>query len=239
VVTIPTDATERLSGPGAANGANPVLIAGQVPLSDVMDRLRRDRPVFHSEADLQHSFARVLWELAPDIQSRLEVRQNTSKRAEYLDLLCLGPGTRTAIEFKYHTRRWEGTAGPDAEAFALKDHAAADLARLYFITDIVRLERFCARPDQNGLALIITNEPGLWTAPKPHVKPTRDRQFRIHQGRTLTGELLWAEGECPANTRTLNGTYSVDWCPYSRLSGTAGQFSYLALPVSPTVPVQK
>ncbi|MFC4035890.1 hypothetical protein ACFO3J_31135 [Streptomyces polygonati] len=70
-----------------------------------MAQLRQDRPVFHSEADLQHSFARVLWELAPKIQSRLEVRQNApdARGAEYLDLLCVGPSACTAIEFKYRT----------------------------------------------------------------------------------------------------------------------------------------
>jgi hypothetical protein len=73
--------------PGA--GSEPALIAGQVPLVEVMARLGQDRPVLHSEADLQHSFARALWELAPEIQSRFEVRQYVpgATGAEYLDLL--------------------------------------------------------------------------------------------------------------------------------------------------------
>lgn len=71
------------------------LIAGEVSLPEVMARLQQDRPVFHSETDLQHSFARGPWELAPKIQSRLEVRQNAPD-AEYLDLLCIGPAARTA-----------------------------------------------------------------------------------------------------------------------------------------------
>jgi hypothetical protein len=78
-------------GPGAVTTSGP-LIAGEVPLTEVMARLQRDRPVFHSEADLQHSFARTLWELAPKIQSRLEVRQNApdAPGAESFDLLCIG-----------------------------------------------------------------------------------------------------------------------------------------------------
>lgn len=85
------------------------LIAGQVPLADVIARLHRDRPVFHSEADLQHSFARALWELEPGIGCRLEVPQHTADRVERLDLLCIGPSGRTAIEFKYPTRAWKGS----------------------------------------------------------------------------------------------------------------------------------
>jgi hypothetical protein len=181
------------------------LLAGEVPLSEVIAKLRQDRPVFHSEADPQHSFARMLWELAPKIQSRLEVRQHVPDAvgAEHLDLLCIGPTARTAIEFKHFTAYWTGTAGPLPEEYALKSHAATDLARLGFVSDIARLERFGDRPDQNGLALIITNEAGLWTPPKQGSKPTRDRDFRLHQGRTLAGRLLWGGDDYEPNTRTL------------------------------------
>jgi hypothetical protein len=205
------------------------LIAGEVSLPEVMARLQKDRPVFHSERDLQHSFARVLWDLAPDIRSRLEVRQNTphAAGAEYLDLLCIGPLGRTAIEFKYFTAEWTGTVGQPPEEYALKSHAAADLARLGFVTDIARLERFGTRPDQNGLALLITNEAGLWRPPKQG--GTRDRDFRLNEGRTLTGQLLWGGGDYPRNTRNLRGSYSLSWQPYSLQNGPRGEFRYLAV----------
>jgi hypothetical protein len=208
-------------------------IAGRTSLSDVMARLRGDRPVFHSEADLQHGFARVLWELAPELHSRLEVPQRVPGRSEYLDLLCVGPSTRTAIEFKYFTRGWTGTVGATGEDYALKAHAATDLARLHFVCDIARLERFCSRPDQNGLALMLTNEPSLWTPPRHANRRTRDHDFRIHQGRELGGTLLWAEGAYEPNTCSLRGTYRVDWQPYSEQEGPGGEFRYLAVSVGP------
>jgi hypothetical protein len=135
----------------AASGADEVsFIAGEVPLVDVMAGLRHDRPVFHSEADLQHAFARVLWDMAPVVGARLEVRQHVSDRAERLDLLCVGPSLRTAIEFKYRTRAWNGVVGPLGETYALGSHSATDLARLSFVSDVERLERFCDWPDQNA-----------------------------------------------------------------------------------------
>ncbi|WP_327290346.1 hypothetical protein [Streptomyces sp. NBC_01198] len=209
------------------------LIAGEVSLPEVMARLQQDRPVFHSERDLQHSFARVLWELAPKIQSRLEVRQNARDAvgAEYLDLLCIGPLGRTAIEFKYFTTQWTGTAGQPPEEYALKSHAATDLARLGFVSDIARLERFGNRPDQNGLALLITNAVGLWTPPKQ--RSSRDRDFRLHEGRTLPNELLWAGGDYPDNTRNLSGSYTLHWQPYSLQDGLGGEFRYLAVVTDP------
>ncbi|WP_406439965.1 hypothetical protein OHB00_32325 [Streptomyces sp. NBC_00631] len=210
------------------------IIAGRVSLDDVMAELSRHRPVFHSEADLQHSFARVLWELAPDVHSRLEVPQRGPGKTEYLDLLCLGPEGRTAIEFKYFTRGWTGKAGTPVEDYALKAHGATDLARLHFVRDIARLERFCRRPDQNGLALMLSNEASLWTPPGPGRRRTRDHDFRIHHGRGLAGTLLWAEGTYEPNTCTLRGTYPLKWETYSEPSGAGGEFRefrYLAVSV--------
>lgn len=209
-------------------------IAGQASLGDVMAELSRHRPVFHSEADLQHSFARVLWELAPDVHSRLEVPQRGSGKAEYLDLQCLGLESRTAIEFKYFTRGWTGKAGTPAEDYALKAHAATDLARLHFVRDIARLERFCRRPDQNGLALMLSNVASLWTPPGPGRRRTRDHDFRIHHGRELAGTLLWAEGTYEPNTCSLRGTYPLKWETYSEQSGAGGEFRYLAVFVGPS-----
>ncbi|MFJ6083903.1 hypothetical protein ACIQI8_21120 [Streptomyces sp. NPDC092369] len=211
------------------------MIAERVLLSDVMAKLRQHRPVFHSEADLQHSFARVLWELASDVHSRLEVPQRVAGRTEYLDLLCLGPQRRTAIEFKYFTRSWTATAGTPAEEYVLKAHGATDLARLHFVRDIARLERFCRRRDQNGLALMLTNEASLWTPPDPGRRRTRDHDFRIHHGRELAGTLLWAEGTYEPNTCSLRGTYPLTWETYSEQGGAGGEFRYLAVFVGSSV----
>lgn len=212
------------------------MIAGRASLREVMTQLHQRRPVFHSEADLQHSFARTLWELVPEVEARLEVPQRQLGKAEYLDLLCIGPEARTAIEFKYFTRRWTGTAGVPAEEYALKAHAATDLARLHFVRDIARLERFCRRSEQNGLALMLTNEASLWTPPGPGRRPTRDHDFRIHEGCELAGTLLWAEGTYELNTCRLRGDYPLVWEPYSRQNEPGGEFRYLAVFVSPSAP---
>ncbi|MEU7603555.1 hypothetical protein [Streptomyces sp. NPDC041003] len=198
-----------------------------------MENLRRRRPVFHSEADLQHSFARVLWELAPEVESRLEVPQRRSGKTEYLDLLCIGPKARTCIEFKYFTRRWNGVTGVPAEAYALRAHAATDLARLHFVRDIARLERFCSQTEQNGLALMLTNEPALWTPPGPGHRPTRDHEFRIHAGVELAGTRLWANGTYEPNTCILEAAYRLTWDAYSEQGGSGGEFRYLAVFVGP------
>ena len=207
------------------------LVAGRLCIGQVMKALSESRPVFHSEADLQHAFARVLWETDSIIRTRLEARQGDQR--EYLDLLAIGPQIQTAIEFKYWTRNWVGTAGTDAEEFALRNHSATDLARRNFVFDIARLERFAARPAANGLAIILTNEPSLWSPPRSQGS-TRDRDFRLHEGEVLAGTLLWGNGDYPANTRHLTGEYPLHWCDYSDLPGAAGKFRYLVVETSPT-----
>lgn len=216
-------------------GAFPDLIAGRVALSVVLAELARVRPVFHSEADLQHAFARVLWVLAPEVECRLEVRQTTSVGIEHLDLLCIGPLGRTAVEFKYVKRAWSGTVGtgPMEERYALKSHGAPDLARRDFVFDVARLEKFCDGPVQNGLALLVTNDPALWERPKLPGKLSRDHEFRLHEGGELSGTLLWGGGDYAPNTRVLRGAYPLHWQPYSLQPGTTGLFRYLALFVEP------
>lgn len=126
-------------------------IVGRLRAADVMAELADVRPVFHSEADFQFALARVIERLAPDVDVRLEVPFRTAAtrgRSKYVDLVCRAPGVVTAVELKYFTRAWAGTDGISDELFELRNHAATDLARLYFVSDLVRLEDFCA----DGLA---------------------------------------------------------------------------------------
>lgn len=204
------------------------LIAGEVPLERVMTALALKRPIFHSEADFQFSFAQAITALAPEMQCRLErpILNTDTGRTEYLDLLCSGADGETAIEFKYFTRGWKGVIG--GEVFDLRAHAATDLLRLHFVHDIVRLERFGSA--SSGLAVLLTNEPGLWTQ---STRKSRDRDFHLHEGRQLSGALLWANGTYAPNTRELRGEYALNWQDYSSLDDQrGGRFRYLAVEVA-------
>lgn len=208
------------------------MIAGQVPLADVMDRLRRSRPILHSEADLHFGFALALREITQDVHCRFGVLQPGATR-EYVDLLCIGLHGHTVVEFKYFTRAWTGAVGPPAETYVLKEHGARDLARRGFISDITRLERFCEDGSRDGLALLLTNEPMLWTAPASNARRTRDFAFRIHQGQNLHGTLLWADGNYADGTQILRGRYEMRWHAYSLDAAAWGEFRYVTAQVKP------
>lgn len=216
---------------GATIGGVPI-VAGAIALAEVMKALSQARPVFHSEADFQFAFAQTVQVLAPTVECRLEkpILNSETGKMEYLDLLCDGPKGQTPIEFKYFTRQWIGEIR--GETFRLRDHAAADLLRLHFVHDLMRLERFCS--EKSGLAILLTNEQGLWTE---STRNTRDRDFHLHHGRNLLGTLLWAEGNYEPNTRILQGSYKLEWQDYARLDGRrGGELRFLAVEVLPTRP---
>ncbi|MCZ7437102.1 hypothetical protein O7598_11915 [Micromonospora sp. WMMC241] len=209
-----------------------MLIAGSVPVTSVMAELGAERSLFHSEADFQHAFAWTLRQLDGDLRVRLAVRQEQN---EHLDLLCHGPSGRTAIELAYVTIRWNGTDPHTGEEYGLRSHTAAEIVRNRFVADVERLEHLC-RPGPagtNGLALLLTNDHALWRAPAVD-QPTRDREFRLHNGRRLTGVLRWGvDGRYfPPNERQLSGDYRLDWQDFTQLPGRHGRFRWLAVPVA-------
>jgi hypothetical protein len=196
-----------------------------------MTSLSARRPVFHSEADFQFAFAQAVKEAAPEIEVRLEVRQSV-ERAEYVDLACSSARQRTLIELKYPTAGWIGTDG-NGEAYVVRNHAAHDLARRYFIHDIRRLERFTSdQASTDGIAIMLTNEHNLWSPPGS--RTTRDINFRIHDGRTLAGGLVWGTGDTPRYDQRLSGSYTARWSDYSTVDGPSGRFRWLAFGISST-----
>lgn len=209
-------------------------LAGTVPVDEVLARLAARRPVFHSEADMQHAFAWEAHQLDPLLEVRLETHPEPNVR---LDLLLSRPdlGRHTAVELKYLTALWTGAVA--GEAFALKNHGAQDIRAYDVVKDIARLERFVdGRPGWNGVFLAITNDPMYWR-PVTHGRSTNADAFRIYEGITLNGVRAWGPntGAGTMKNRTdpisLAGSYPLAWRDYARVDGTRGAFRALLLPV--------
>lgn len=209
------------------------MIAGRLVLADVLGHLATRRPVFHSEADFQFAFAQAVTDLDNTIRIRLEVPRRADRRT-YVDLTCTAE-TVSLIEFKYVTRAWTGTDGHTDEPFDLRGHEALDLARLYFIHDVTRLEAWTQQEDgTNGFAVLLTNDNRIWEQPTSR-KATRDQAFRLHEGCTVTGGLIWGTTERPHedNNRTLRGTYTANWIDYSNPdTQVGGTLRWLGWPIS-------
>ena len=102
---------------------------------DIMAKLSRHRPVFHSEADFQHAFAWLVHTEMTDYPVRLEFRPDPHERV-YLDMWI--KNINLAIELKYKTR--EATLTHEGERYNLLRQGAHDLGRYDFLKDVQRLE---------------------------------------------------------------------------------------------------
>lgn len=187
-------------------------------LDDVLEVLAVRRPVFHSEADFQHALAWAIRETNADIPIRLEFRPFAND-ALYIDV-WLANEPPIAIELKYPARSADMTVG--RERFLLKNHSAQDLTRYDFWKDVTRLERVTtAFPGTLGFAILLTNDRSYWL---PSSRPiTIDAAFRLHEGRTVSGDLSWmthaGAGTTKNRERTLpvSGRYDLSWRTYSNV----------------------
>ena len=154
------------------------------------------------------------------------------------------PNEGVAIELKFFTTKlWLSS---NLEPFALKEQASADLARKNFLWDVQRIERLIADNEKlgheeqlvrTGFAVFLTNAPTLWD-PKRRRKNTNDANYRLHEGRKVTGKLEWLKKGQPNENEIpvcLFGHYKMSWHRYSNLvSGKyGGEFRYLALVIQP------
>ena len=138
-----------------------------------------------------------------------------------------------ALELKYLSRKLNLLR--EGESFALRNQGAQDIRRYDFLKDIQRLEQLRTLPNAlAGFAILLTNDPTYWNPPlSPN---TVDAAFRLHEGRTLTGEMTWSERAGAGTTKgreapiRLNGSYDLHWHDYADLrEGSYQRFRYLAV----------
>jgi len=203
--------------------------------------LARERPIFSSEADFQHALAWQLHLQDPGAKIRLEHRPSSTRM--YLDIAVESENKRTAIELKYKTRKLDVTV--NGETFRLADQGAQDCGKYDVLKDIERLEKIVdGEQFHEGYMVFLTNDPHYFTS-REEENETVDRQFRLTEGRILTGELRWSEAAGPGTTKgreepiRLSGQYAVNWKPYSQMDAPYGEFRILIVRVRPPAEVDR
>lgn len=207
-------------------------------IREALSVLSARRPLFHSEADLQHELALQIVRLDPDVEVRLErpIRL-PGARPINLDVMLQRGEQQYALELKYVTAKLDVTVG--SEEFLLKSQAAQDLRRYDILKDITRVEQLVeAGIVLGGMSVTITNDRSLWQETRR--METVDQAFRLHHGRTVTGNLNWAETAAAGTVRgreaTLNltGSYTLDWVEYSEIPAPRnGEFRMLIVEIGP------
>lgn len=205
-------------------------------INSLLKKLSEQRPIFHSEADFQHSLAWELHKKLPNLNIRLEYPIPIHDSRVYLDILATTPTDSVAIELKYKTRKI--TVNENKEQFELKNQGAQDIGRYDFIKDICRLEQLISiHPHSIGYAILLTNDSAYWTS--PNKTNTVDRNFKLHNGKILQGALDWeSAGKGTTKGRekalSLNGKYNLQWQNYSTVkSKNYNCFRYLFVTITP------
>ncbi len=204
-------------------------------MEHIIKALQIERPIFHSEADFQHSLAWEVHRRHPEAIVRLEVDRGTAEQREHLDILVKVGDVTFAIELKYKTKKLDTVFG--TEEFHLRNHGAQDIGRYDFIKDIVRVERFVmANADSTGYAIFLTNDDSYWKEARSLT--TADAMFRIGENRTLDGQLRWSEATGSGTMKgresplSLNRSHSIRWVDYSKLNVKGpSRFRYILLEV--------
>lgn len=219
------------------------LEGSHVNLHSILSELSQKRPVFHNEADFQHALAWEIREHYNDAKIRLETKVLGANTKVYLDILVQSNEKKYAIELKYKSRYLDCII--DGEEYVLNYQGAQDIGRYDVLKDLQRLENMVgAGVVDEGYLIFLTNDASYYTDPGVE-KQTVDRDFRLHEGRRLSGVLSWAEQTGMGTMKgrkepiTLQREYEVRWSAYSQVSDTSsGEFRCLCLPVR-GIPVQK
>lgn len=199
------------------------------------------RPVYHSEADFQFELA---WEIAR-LDSSVEIRLERPLRLPgaptiNLDVLLLRDGEAFPLELKYITARLEVVVA--GEQFVLKGQGAQDLRRYDVFRDVSRVETLLENGvARQGMSVTITNDRTMWSD-APAIGRV-DEAYRLHPGREVTGELVWASHAAAGTIRgretpiVLRGKHTLNWVPYSKVEAPKnGEFRMLLLEVSTCQP---
>lgn len=202
---------------------------------EVLESLARKRPIFHLEADFQHALSWEMHLCGPESSVRPEYPLQQIEDRIYLDIWQTEGDSARALELKYKTRNLR--VDRDNEVFDLLEQSAQDHGRYDFIKDARRLEQVVLPLDDAvRYAIILTNDRLYWN--KPSKDNTVDADFRLHEGRTLSGVLAWSPDAAKKTTEGreepihLRGSYRLHWRDYSEVgSGTYSKFRYLLVEV--------
>lgn len=195
--------------------------------------LAEERPVFHSEADFQHSLAWKIHQQYEDAYIRLEMPVSVASRPMHFDIVLRFGDEEIAIELKYKTRKI--LANCSGEEFNLRDHSATDTGGYDFLKDIWRIEQFVKEASgRSGFVILLTNEGHYWRGVKKADGSAID--FSLKHGRVIHGRLSWSEKTASFTQRgrgsfSLHNKYELSWKDFSKLDGPGGEFRYLLLAV--------
>lgn len=175
----------------------------------ILEKLSKERPIFHSEDDFKFSLAWIIKREYPQTKIRLEYTLDFD-RSIHIDIVVILDGQLIPIELKYKTKELDLTLG--AERYILKNQQATNLGCYNFIKDIKRIEEFKEKEMSNfkeGYAIFLTNS---LIYEKGTTKSSYYYEFSINEGNIKKQKLVYGESKYKAIE--LTGEYTCKWKDY-------------------------
>lgn len=197
-------------------------------LHEILASLSIQRPLFHSEADFQHSLAWFIHKEYPSAKIGLERPCVGRNGRIYLDIWIRLEDERIGIELKYKTKKLHATIGN--EDYKLRNQSAQDVGRYDLLSDLIRIEGLIESSYLDyGFTIFLTNDSGYWNDSGRRNRV--DEDFRIPEGRLIKGELAWADRASDGTRKgreepiLIGGSYTTLWSQYSAVKENS--FRYL------------
>lgn len=193
-------------------------------IEETMLELKKQKLVFHSEADFKYKLAWTLNMLKPELEIILEYSE--PETTSLTDIVVIDKGIKYPIELKYFTK-------PHKLYPYLKKQN--DTYRVYKVmNDIKRIEDFINRETNKGIgySIVLSNHNSYW---EPTIKKTSNHyNFRISDGRRLKSktELKWLNTKAKSHyvsygSIELLGEYKFNWKEYYKNASEKLEFKYL------------
>ena len=96
-----------------------------IEVHDILNIIAKKRPIFHSEADFQHTFAWEIHQKLPHASVRLELPVQVKHQYLHIDIWIENRNEVLAVELKYKTRGL--SVQVDNEQYRLKNQSAQDI----------------------------------------------------------------------------------------------------------------
>jgi hypothetical protein len=201
-------------------------------IETVLQSLKANKPIFHSEKDFQDSLANAL-ESSGFEEVRLEVAGFddligvSGENSRRIDIII---GDKIAIELKYPKDKCSVDYG--GQRYDLKGAKSVIKGRYRLWKDVWRVEQLVRHGIvKTGYAIILTNRP-FWEKNK---KQDWLIDFATHQGRNVSGSLSLRHDlggvrkefpEMRKHRFDYEYSYKVDWKEWSTFNCQAGKFKY-------------
>ncbi|KYP82011.1 hypothetical protein [Ferroacidibacillus organovorans] len=191
-------------------------------IQSLMLKLSYERPVFNSLKDFTDS----AWSILNQNYTVISRDNRILGKKTHFVL----PNEKLILMMSYRTS--EFSVQMNGDNFSLKNQGAFDGGRVGLLSHVKYLEYFVKQYTHYiGYAILLTNDDHYWSETRRGIHKTVDEEFRIHQGRIISGHL---NGRLDGKhiSLQLEGTYPLNWCNYSQVMGSGdGIFRYLSVPV--------